>query len=39
MDPERVQKRIVYWDKQNHAVPAPNCMLKIQGEIVKDEDL
>jgi len=39
MDPERVQKRIAYWDKQNHAVPAPNCMLKVRGEIVKDEDL
>jgi len=26
---ERVQKGIAHWDKQNYAVPAPNCMLKI----------
>jgi len=26
---ERVQKRIAHWDKQNYAVPAPNCMLKV----------
>jgi len=26
---ERVQKRIVHWDKQNNDVPAPNCILKI----------
>jgi len=26
---ERVQKGIAYWDKQNHAMPAPNCMLKV----------
>jgi len=36
---ERVQKRIAHWDKQNHAVPAPNCVLKVQGEIIKDEGL
>jgi len=36
---ERVQKRIAHWDKQNYAVPAPNCMLKVQGEIIKDEGL
>jgi len=36
---ERVQKGIAHWDKQNHAVPAPNCMLKVQGEIIKDESL
>jgi len=36
---ERVQKGIVHWDKQNHAVPAPNCMLKVRGEIIKDEGL
>jgi len=36
---ERVQKRIAHWDKQNHAVPAPNCMLKVQGEIIKVEGL
>jgi len=38
-DVERVQKRIAYWDKQNHAVPAPNCMLKVRGEIIKDKGL
>jgi len=26
---ERVQKGIAHWDKQNHAVPAPNCVLKV----------
>jgi len=26
---ERVQKRIVHWDKQNNDVPAPNCILKV----------
>ena len=36
---ERVQKGIVHWDKQNHAVPAPNCVLKVRGEIIKDEGL
>jgi len=36
---ERVQKGIAHWDKQNHAVPAPNCMLKVRGEIIKDEGL
>jgi len=36
---ERVQKGIAYWDKQNHAVPAPNCMLKVRGEVIKDEGL
>ena len=36
---ERVQKGIAYWDKQNHAVPAPNCMLKVRGEIIKDKGL
>jgi len=36
---ERVQKGIAYWDKQNYAVPAPNCMLKVWGEIIKDEGL
>jgi len=34
-----VQKGIAHWDKQNHAVPAPNCMLKVQGKIIKDEGL
>ena len=32
---ERVQKGIAYWDKQNNDVPAPNCILKVQGEIIK----
>ena len=36
---ERMQKGIAHWDKQNHAVPAPNCVLKVQGEIIKDEGL
>jgi len=36
---ERVQKGIAHWDKQNYAVPAPNCVLKVQGEIIKDEGL
>jgi len=39
MHAERVQKEIAYWDKQNHAVPAPNCVLKVRGEIIKDEGL
>ena len=34
---ERVQKGIAHWNKQNHAVPAPNCILKVRGEIIKDE--
>jgi len=38
-DNERVQKGIAHWDKQNHAVPAPNCMLKVRGEIIKNEGL
>jgi len=38
-DNERVQKEIAYWDKQNHAVPAPNCVLKVRGEIIKVEGL
>jgi len=32
---ERVQKRIAHWDKQNNDVPAPNCVLKVQGKIIK----
>jgi len=36
---EGVQKGIAYWDKQNHAVPAPNCVLKVRGEIIKVEGL
>ena len=36
---ERVKKGITHWDKQNHAVPAPNCVLKVQGEIIKDKGL
>jgi len=36
---ERVQKGIAHWNKQNHAVPAPNCILKVRGEIIKDESL
>jgi len=39
LNAERVQKGIAHWDKQNHAMPAPNCMLKVQGEIIKDEGL
>ena len=38
-DIERVQKGIAYWDKQNNNVLAPNCMLKVQGEIIKVEGL
>jgi len=26
---EKVQKEIVYWDKQNNDVLAPNCVLKV----------
>jgi len=26
---EKVQKGIVYWDKQNNDVPAPNYILKV----------
>jgi len=36
---EGVQKGIAHWDKQNHAVPAPNCALKVRGEIIKVEGL
>jgi len=36
---EKVQKGIAHWDKQNNDVPASNCMLKVQGEIVKVEGL
>jgi len=36
---ERVQKGIAHWDKQNNDVPAPNCVLKVRGEIIKVEDL
>jgi len=36
---EGVQKRIAHWDKQNHAVSAPNCVLKVRGEIIKIEGL
>jgi len=36
---ERVQRGIIYWNKQNNDVPVPNCMLKVQEEIIKDEDL
>jgi len=36
---ERMQKGIAYWDKQNHAVPAPNCVLKVRGEVIKVEGL
>jgi len=36
---ERVQKGIAHWDKQNNDVPAPNCMLKVQEEIIKVEGL
>jgi len=38
-DVKGVQKGIVYWDKQNNDVPAPNCVLKVWGEIIKVEDL
>ena len=36
---ERVQKEIAYWDKQNSDVFAPNCMLKVWGEIIKNKGL
>jgi len=36
---KRVQKGIAYWDKQNNDVPAPNCMLKVWGGIIKVEGL
>jgi len=36
---EGVQKGIVHWDKQDNEVQAPNCMLKVQGEIIKVEGL
>jgi len=38
IDVERVQKGIAHWDKQNNNVPAPNCMLKVWGEKIKDKD-
>jgi len=34
-----MQKEIAYWDKQNNDVSAPNCMLKVWEEIIKDEGL
>jgi len=36
---ERVQREITYWDKQDNDILAPNCMLKVQEKIIKDEDL
>ena len=36
---ERMQKGIAHWDKQNYAVPAPNCVLKVREEIIKDKGL
>jgi len=36
---KRVQKGIAHWDKQNNDVLAPNCMLKVWGEIIKVEGL
>ena len=36
---ERVQKEIAYWNKQNNNVPAPNCVLKVQEEIIKVKGL
>ena len=36
---ERVQKGISHWDKQNNDVPAPNCVLKVWGEVIKVEGL
>jgi len=33
----RVQKGIAHWNKQNNDVPAPNCVLKVWEEIIKDE--
>jgi len=36
---KRVQMGIAYWDKQNNDIPAPNCMLKVQGEIIKVKGL
>jgi len=36
---ERVKKGIAHWDKQNNDVPAPNCMLKVQEEIIKVKGL
>jgi len=36
---ERVQKGIIYWNKQNTGVSAPNCILKVWGKIIKDKGL
>ena len=36
---ERVQMGVAHWDKQNNVMPAPNCVLKVQGEIIKIEGL
>jgi len=33
------KRGIAHWDKQNNDVPAPNCMLKVRGEIIKVEGL
>jgi len=30
-----MQKEIAYWDKWQDVVSAPNCMLKVQGEIAE----
>jgi len=32
---KRVKNGITYWDKQEYAVPAPNCMLKAQEKIAE----
>jgi len=35
LDNERMQKGIAHWDKPNKDVLAPNCMLKVQEEIIR----
>jgi len=34
-----MQKRIAHWDKQNNNMLAPNCVLKVWEEIIKDKGL
>jgi len=33
------KRGIAYWNKQNNDVPASNCILKVQEEIIKVKDL
>jgi len=32
---KRMQKGIAHWDKQEYAIPAPNCVLRVWEEITE----